>query len=430
MNPYVIIIGGGAVLLLSFLFNKLAARLGIPSVIPLVALGIILKYSLSSMGFDQLDLFPFLEIVGIVGLILIVLEATLELKLSKDKIRIMIRAALTGLLGMVTTAFLGAYLIIVFIPEMEFLHALLHATPFSVISSAIVIPSVVDLDQNVKEELIYESTFSDIFGIMMFYLVLSICDNHEIDPHITVSNEIIEFLIGLVVTICVGLIAGYTLISLFQHVVQGPKLFLIMAILLIVYATGKLAHLSPLMIILIFGLMLSNSKTFFRWRMSGLIKEDKFPDLEQGMHTLTIETSFVLRTFFFVMFGATIALGSLANFEVLVIGSALLVLAYSVRWLLLKMFFVKKVIPQLWIAPRGLISILLFYSIPEKYLLYEFDSGVLLLVILGSCLVMMVGMFQSRLLKHPLLDEEPMPVMDESKDNVEQFERQNGEGGH
>ena len=44
--------------------------------------------------------------------------------------------------------------------------------------------------------------------------------------------------------------------------------------------------------------------------------------------------------------------------------------------------------PQVFIGPRGLITILLFYSIPDEMLVPGFDKGILLFVIIVTSLIM------------------------------------------
>jgi hypothetical protein len=73
-----------------------------------------------------------------------------------------------------------------------------------------------------------------------------------------------------------------------------------------------------------------------------------------------------------------------------VIGIGVLVLAiiYLVRVVVLFVFSGKDIIPQLFLAPRGLITILLFFAIPEDLSAGKEFQGVLLFVILASCLIM------------------------------------------
>jgi hypothetical protein len=48
------------------------------------------------------------------------------------------------------------------------------------------------------------------------------------------------------------------------------------------------------------------------------------------------------------------------------------------------------------LSPRGLISILLFFSIPDDLKLKGLDNGLLFFVILGSSLVMAFGLLSAR----------------------------------
>jgi hypothetical protein len=47
-------------------------------------------------------------------------------------------------------------------------------------------------------------------------------------------------------------------------------------------------------------------------------------------------------------------------------------------------------------APRGLITILLFFSIPEKLVQPDFNRGILLLVILASSIMMAISLIRYR----------------------------------
>ena len=79
--------------------------------------------------------------------------------------------ALLGLLA--STAFCAA-IIYYLVEGMSWMSAIVYATPLSILSSAIIIPSVGNLTQEKKEFHVYESTFSDILGIMQFYFLQGI----------------------------------------------------------------------------------------------------------------------------------------------------------------------------------------------------------------------------------------------------------------
>ena len=76
------------------------------------------------------------------------------------------------------------------------------------------------------------------------------------------------------------------------------------------------------------------------------------------------------------------------NLKSIAIGAALLIIIYVVRAICLFIFSGKNIFPQIFLAPRGLITILLFFAIP-KNLTEKYDfNGVLLFIILASCLIM------------------------------------------
>ena len=69
-------------------------------------------------------------------------------------------------------------------------------------------------------------------------------------------------------------------------------------------------------------------------------------------------------------------------------GLLVLAVIYLVRALVLFLFNGTDITPQLFLAPRGLITILLFFAIPEDLTTVVDFQGVLLFVILFSCVVM------------------------------------------
>lgn len=52
----------------------------------------------------------------------------------------------------------------------------------------------------------------------------------------------------------------------------------------------------------------------------------------------------------------------------------------------------KSILPELFLAPRGLITVLLFFAIPPVFVQESFSSGILLYTILITGVIMTVGM--------------------------------------
>ena len=65
---------------------------------------------------------------------------------------------------------------------------------------------------------------------------------------------------------------------------------------------------------------------------------------------------------------------------------------YAIRFVVLRLFLGVDINPQVFIAPRGLITVLLFYAIPAEAEYLDFDKGILLFIIIGTSLIMTFAM--------------------------------------
>ncbi len=419
-SPYVMIMAASVVIVFSYFFGLLSEKTNIPSVLMLILGGILIKLGLDSANVPLPDLMPSLEILGIVGLIMIVLEAALDLRVTKEKLPLIVKSLVIAAIALIGSAFAVAYVIQLFIP-MEFVKALLYATPLSIMSSAIIIPSVGSLIDEKREFMIYESTFSDILGIMFFYFLISFIESGGREAGY-------QFVSSFAITIIVAVVASYAIIFIFKDLKSHSKLFLLIAVLLLLYAAGKLLYLSPLLIILIFGMALANHHLFFKVFKNEESDEDPIEKIGNEFHLITLETAFVVRTFFFVIFGMTISLISLVNLNVFIISALILVALYVVRFVALIPFLRKGIMPELWIAPRGLITILLFFAIPVMHQVETFDAGILLYVIIISSLVMTLALILNKGKKTD--DEEIVDHYEEDLAEMENFAAELGKEEH
>lgn len=382
---YIAIIASSLVIILSFIFNLISKSTNIPSVLLLMVLGVGIQYFVPELKTNEL-ISKALIIVGKVGLILIVLEAALDLKLKKEKLGLIVKSFVMALFALIGSSVLIAFAIQYFL-DAPFYEALVYAVPLSIMSSAIIIPSVYSCSGDVKEFMIYESTFSDIIGIIFFQFLTS--------PEEFYSTKDVLFSVStnILTTIFVAVVFSYIAVWGIQKLTSHVKLFLIIAVLMLIYAIGSVFHLSSLIIILFFGLMLNNTDLFFRGILKGRINKERIKPLFDEFYIVTLESAFVLRTFFFVMFGITISLISLVNLDVAIQSLAFIGILYFVRFVFLKIIYWKESItPQLFIAPRGLITVLLFYTIPAKYIISNFNQGILLYTILISSLIMTIAL--------------------------------------
>ncbi len=402
---YYIIIAASLIIIFSYLFNRVSEKSNIPSVLLLIFLGIVGREFIGLFGIEKeriLEIFSrirILEVLGTLGLILIVLEAALELKIAKEKLKLISKSFVIALSGLLICMFAIAGILIFSYKSMDWSTALIYATPLSILSSAIVIPSVVNLDEKNEEFHIYESTFSDILGIMIFYFLVELGNSS--------SNVMVlgDFTFGLVVTIVTSIILSYVLIYVFQNLETKVKLFLMIGVLFLLFSVGKLMHLSSLLIILVFGLILNNYKLFFVGKLKKYLRPMAIENIRETFLMITIESAFVVRTFFFVIFGFSIALTTLLDVKVAIISAAILVVIYVSRILSFLPYKHDNFKRAISIAPRGLITLLLFYSIPEEFIFDGFKSGILLFVIIVTSLVMTSGLIKKDKKNDPEISE-------------------------
>ena len=113
-------------------------------------------------------------------------------------------------------------------------------------------------------------------------------------------------------------------------------------------------------------------------------------------HILTAESTFIVRTFFFLFFGFSIQLTDFNSLQPLLYGILIIAIMLLLRYLYFTVTTFKvKPSALVYMSPRGLISILLFIQLKEVSFIdltnSPIDERVLLIVILSSMLVMLIG---------------------------------------
>jgi len=393
MNVSSILLVLPLLIIFSYLFDIFARRTKFPSVILLVLTGITARFISSYYGFDNfLFLDSLVPVLGTIGLILIVLEAALELEIKKEKTEIIIKGFLAAFIILIVNIVLVS-LFFEKIIGLSYPTSVIYSIPLSIISSAVAIPSAVGLINKNKEFVVYESTFSDILGIMIFYYCIRQAEKGEaligVEPIVTLFGQIILIII-------LSIAITYLLFQLIQRIEHHVKFFLILALLILAYEIGKdFLKLPSLVLIFIFGIFLSNFSNLIPNWLKKYYKTDKVnkSDLHE-FHLLTAESTFLVRTFFFLFFGFSIPLESFVEFEPYIIGATVLLIMYGVRYFYLA-FALKddESKPLLYFSPRGLITILLFLSISDYDIQKSniVDEKVLLVIIIASMLIMIQG---------------------------------------
>ena len=216
--------------------------------------------------------------------------------------------------------------------------------------------------------------------------------NYFIASDVLTWKSVGVFGIDIVISVILSIILSIILLSVLAKTKMNIKFFLIFALLVLIYSGGKLLHLPSLLIILVFGLLINNwEKISFKW----LIKHFPHSEVESlrtFLHSITAESSFLIRTFFFLLFGYSIDLNFLNDQTVILIGSLIVLSLFLIRLLYLKFYFKTKVFPEVFFIPRGLITIVLFFKIPEQLKLANFNDGILFFIVLSTSIILSLGM--------------------------------------
>jgi Kef-type K+ transport system membrane component KefB len=372
-----------SLVVLSYLFLIASRYIRVPSVLLLLFAGVGFRLMSDSYGVDLAFPEKLIEALGVVGLIMIVLEAGLDLKLARDKLTLIRNSFFSALFILAISIALVTGILYYWHNE-PLINCMVYAIPLSIMSSSIVLPSIHHLNKQKKEFLVYEASFSDILGILLFNYFTAQGNLNLQSVAVFGGNIVISVLLSIVFSFLLFLILAKTTMNI--------KFFLIFALLILLYAGGKNLHLPSLIIILVFGLMINNWERMKWPRLLRYFPQAQVEPLRNLLHSITAETSFIVRTFFFILFGYSITLDFFAQREVWMVGGAIVAALFIVRLLYLRFFVHTNVFPESFFIPRGLITIVLFYKIPPQFQLSTFNNDILFFIILTTSFVMTLGM--------------------------------------
>jgi Kef-type K+ transport system membrane component KefB len=381
-----IIISFCVLLLIAYVFDLTSAKTKIPSVILLLLLGWLVKQLTVWFYFELPDFSPYLPLLGTIGLILIVLEGSLELELNATKFKLIKKSFVGALLPMIALAFLLAFSFQYF-GNYSLKDSLTNAIPFCIISSAIAIPSIRNLTSQNKEFITYESSMSDILGVLIFNFLLL---NETID-----FTSFGHFALQLLIISIVSFIATIGLSLLLNKVEHQIKFIPIILLVVLIFAVSEVYHLPGLIFIMIFGLSIGNFDELKGFKWIDRIKQDELEAEVQKFKELIIEVAFLVRSLFFLLFGYLIETAEVLNPETFKWALGIVFFIFAFRIIQLKLSRLS-LLPLLFVAPRGLITILLFLSIAPSQAISFVNESLIIQVIILTALPMIIGLMTNR----------------------------------
>lgn len=265
----------------------------------------------------------------------------------------------------------------------SFKDSLTNAIPFCIISSAIAIPSARSLTSREKEFVIYESSLSDILGVIFFNFI----SFHTTFGLETFGSLFLEIIMIIVVSLVATIGLSYLLNKIDHHIKFVPIILLV----ILIYAISKTYHLPALVFILIFGLSIGNIDELKHFKWIEKFETDLLSKEVIKFKELTIEATFLVRALFFLLFGYLIQTKEILNTDTLIwaigiVFTLFILRAIQLKWTKIPLF------PLVFVAPRGLITILLFLSIDPLNKIHLVNESLIIQVVLLTAFIMMFGL--------------------------------------
>jgi cell volume regulation protein A len=238
--------------------------------------------------------------------------------------------------------------------------------------------------------LILEAALGDIVSVV---LVGSLLETSQGDTLVT--GLIIRFVVRITVAVSAAILAGFVWSRALSRL-SADRFSSVLNIggILIVYALVSSSSGSGLLAVLIFGLTLANVSNEAKESIAGA---------EQGILIFHSDLSFLVRSFFFVLLGASVAVidSSYAIATVLILTGLVIARVISVcstTWSLKSISWSEREL-VFWLFPRGLVNAVLAIQVAGKEPALVFLPEMALTVILVTNLLMVLGAFRFRL--HP-----------------------------
>ncbi len=388
----------GTIILIGFFGSVSFERTKVPDILVLLGIGILLGPVFGLV--DPGSLTHFAEYFGSFALMIILFEGGMDMDMHK-LLREFGSATLLVLLSFaLSVVAIAGFLIIVM--QWEPVRALLLGTIMGCTSAAIVIPVVgrMNLKEEIKTMLSMESAFSDVLAIVATVSLIEFIKLRHIGmqaPFHAVASSFSIAIMG-------GVVSGFLWLKVLDIFRERKYSYMTtLAVMLIVYGSVNFLGGSGPIALLIFGIILGNSRDFVKF-----LKLRSCALMDDTIKFLHGEITFFVRTFFFVYMGMMIS-SDVLRLQALIISGAIVLGILLMRYLSVSVtsaVFLEKrhdKLIMLAMLPRGLASAVLA-TLPvsanirdsEDFINYTF------VVIVLTNIIMTAGVFATEQRKPPI----------------------------
>ena len=187
---------------------------------------------------------------------------------------------------------------------------------------------------------------------------------------------------GGALSVVAALVASIALFYFINQIEGHVRFVPLLAGLILLYVLGKEAHLSPLIIVLVCGLVFNNPQLLTWHGRLRRIRTDGYAHTLHEFKSLVAELTFATKSIFFLLLGYWTDVRSMLSVTALLVAIAGVAGILAARYVVLTLLRRRDAASLVWLAPRGLVTVLLFLSAQHAGKVDGFPFGAVMLVVL------------------------------------------------
>lgn len=290
----------GGVILLGFAARLLFERTRIPDVLVLMGFGVFLGYSISPAARGLI--YQFAPYVGTLALIMILFEGGLHIDPGQALAQVRPALLLSSLSLLVSGLLITAALHLAW--GWALLPSVLLGTALGCTSSAIVIPVAkhTAISEETRTLIDLDAAFSDTFAIVALLVFMDLA---QAGGNV-IGSGLAHLLGSFGIAAAIALVISVAWLLVLEYTKRRPLSYLLtFAVIVLLYALVEFLKGSGAIAVLLFGILVTESKRLPRWvvvfgKPSPALGREEAHTTMQWFHQ---ELTFLVRTFFFVYLG-------------------------------------------------------------------------------------------------------------------------------
>ena len=358
LNPILVV---GLLIFIGHFFTAIFKKTNIPDVLPLIIIGIMLGSPFIGLV-DPEKVQGIGTVLGTIALALILFEGGSHLQFDT------LLRSLKDCVKLSTITFVATVLISTFFLNIWFgdiVLSMFAGIVLGSISPAVVVPiaKLLDITPETKTTLVVESAITDVLSIVF---ALSVINSLKLGTTNLTDIFVNQLFISLLMSLIFGFLGALLWSIILKKIRRFPNtIFTTLGFIFILYGLVEGFHYNGALTILVFGLVIANSKKI-------PLNILEFTNIEK---TLFSEIIFIVKTFFFVYLGICLS-GQFNQTHILIAGFILTAILYLARYILTKLLSSKDISKRetnliAFMIPKGLAAAVLVQLLVDSVEIQE-----------------------------------------------------------